>query len=165
MVSVSAEPALILKYSTIFSIVAPVPAFQIMLIVITEMNFIFCGFYLCVIFGKSIPTLLKPGFISLWVICRNINIDRIHKNNNSFLIIRTLSSKCYKLCQKWQFWDDGRKKDPTDSCFELYCSVKPSTSRTGRNVYEDEKLEFYKQDGHDDPGSLTWSILYNWNGL
>ena len=33
--------------------------------------------------------------LSLWVIRRSLHIDKIHKNNNSFLIIPTLSSKTY----------------------------------------------------------------------
>ena len=43
--------------------------------------------------GESLTNWVKP--LSLWVIRQNLHIDKIHKNDNSFLIIPTLSSKSY----------------------------------------------------------------------
>ena len=67
-------------------------------------EFYFCGFYRCV---KSLTNWVKPqapspkGFmLSLWVIRQSLQIDKIHKTNNSFLIIPTLSSKSY-FCRQY----------------------------------------------------------------
>ena len=46
--------------------------------------------------SKSLTNWVKPGFmLSLWVICQSLHVNKIHKNNNSFLIIPTLSSRSY----------------------------------------------------------------------
>ena len=66
------------------------------------------------------------GFCS-WVICQSLHIDKIHEDNNSFLIIPCLLSKCYKCCQKmFIFWDNRRKIDMTAFCFGLYWTVNLS---------------------------------------
>ena len=59
------------------------------------MNFIFVDF---IDVSTPVNHSQNSTALSLSAICRSLRIDKIHKNNNSFLIIPTLSSKSY-FCQ------------------------------------------------------------------
>ena len=61
-------------------------------------EFYFCGIYWCVNSGESLTNSVKPESFTNWVcewLARVNHINKIHKNNNSLLIIPTLSSKSY----------------------------------------------------------------------
>ena len=92
-------------------------------------EFYFCGFYRCVNSGESLTNWVKPEYsqraLSLWVIRRSLHIDKIHKNNNSFLIIPTLSSKSYFCRHYFTHFRNWRKEASSEiPVLGIYRSVK-----------------------------------------
>ena len=70
-------------------------------------------------------------------------IDKIHKNDNSFLIIPTLSSKSY-FCQHYcVFLEPAEAKEFRDSCsWNLSkCKMFSPANQIARNKHNDEELE------------------------
>ena len=71
----------------------------------------------------------KGFMLSLWVIRRSLYIDKIHKNNNSFLIIPTLSSESYFVSTLLHILEPAEKKKKKKNSSEIlahriYRSVK-----------------------------------------
>ena len=87
--------------------------------------FIFCRFYRCVSSGESLTNWIN--FEWLYVVMthkqkkaqlcfkfvsvgRSLHIDNSHTHNSSFLIISTLSLKCYKFAKKWHIFETAEGK-------------------------------------------------------
>ena len=67
----------------------------------------FCGFYRCV----NQPRRINHKLLSLWVIRRSLHIDKIYKNNVSFLIIPTSNSYFVESIAHFRSW---RKKNSSE---------------------------------------------------
>ena len=104
--------------------------------------FYFCGFYQCVNAGESLTNWVKPkglyvkfvsdspeftrsGFmLSLWVIRWSLHIDKIHKNNNSFLIITNFVIKIVFLLASLYILGASSRKIVREIPAGIYRSVK-----------------------------------------
>ena len=64
------------------------------------------------------------GFHCLWVIHRSLHIEKIHKNNNSFLIIPAFSSKWYFVHIIGHFRNWRKENSSGIPVYGIYWSVK-----------------------------------------
>ena len=82
------------------------------------------------------------------MICQSLHIDKIYKNDNSFLIIPTFSSKYYFCHYYCIFQEPGKGKEFWDSCsWNLSkCKTFSPASRIVQNNHNDEELELLECD-------------------